>query len=265
MLQTWGISCNPFSCEYQWVRLRYAVASRRSQGTPSGPTRSRRKGLFITFEGIEGSGKSTQSHALTQYLRSKGFRVIETREPGGTPVAEHIRDVFLRPTRKLRSVDPLVPECEVALILAARSQHVANLLLPALEQGAVIVCDRFSDSTLAYQGFGRGLPLRELRSLTRWAAKGLTPDVTFLFDLPVSQGLKRRLNSKDVNRLDHETAAFHQRVRKGFLNLAKQPLRRIHTLNAGRSAQAIARQLITLIDPLLEEGLKTRRLAVKRS
>ena len=265
MLQTWGLSCNPFSCEYQRVRLRCAVASWRSPGTPSGSTRPRRKGLFITFEGIEGSGKSTQAQALAQYLRDKGFEVIETREPGGTPVAEHIREVFLRPTRELRSVDPLVPECEVALILAARSQHVADRLLPALKQGAVIVCDRFSDSTLAYQGFGRELPLRELRSLTRWAAKGLTPDVTFLFDLPVSQGLRRRLNSTDVNRLDHETTAFHQRVRNGFLSLARQAPRRIQTINARRSTQAIAQELIALINPLLEQGLKKQRLTFKRS
>ncbi len=191
--------------------------------------------------------------------------MIETREPGGTPVAEHIREVFLRPTRKLHSTDPLIPECEVALILAARSQHVAKRLLPALQQGAIVVCDRFSDSTLAYQGFGRGLPVRELQTLTRWAARGLTPDVTFLFDLTVSQGLRRRLQSKDVNRLDQETAAFHQRVRKGFLSLAQQSFRRIHTINAGRSAHTIARQLITLVDPLIEEGLKTRRLTFKRS
>ncbi len=220
---------------------------------------------MITFEGIEGSGKSTQAQALAGSLRDQGFEVVETREPGGTPVAEHIRDVFLRPTRELRTVDPLVPECEVALILAARSQHVANLILPALEHGAVVICDRFSDSTLAYQGYGRGLPLRELQSLIRWAAKGLTPDATFLFDLPVSQGLRRRLNSTDVNRLDHETAAFHQRVRNGFLSLAQQAPRRIHTINAGRSTRAIARHLITLIAPLLEQGLKQQRLTVKQS
>ena len=180
-------------------------------------------------------------------------------------MAEHIREVFLRPTRELRTVDPLVPECEVALILAARSQHVAGRLLPALEHGAVVICDRFSDSTLAYQGYGRGLPLPELRSLTRWAAKGLTPDATFLFDLPVSQGLRRRLNSTDVNRLDHETADFHQRVRKGFLSLAQQAPRRIHTINAGRPAPTVAKQLIRLIAPLLEQGLKTQRLTVKHS
>ncbi len=241
------------------------MANRRSQGTPSAPKRPRRTGLFITFEGIEGSGKSTQAQTLAHYLRDQGFEVVETREPGGTPVAEHIREVFLRPTRKRRSTDPLVPECEVALILAARSQHVANLILPALEHGAVVICDRFSDSTLAYQGYGRGLPLPELRSLTRWAAKGVTPHATFLFDLPVAQGLRRRLNSTDVNRLDHETAAFHQRVRKGFLTLAQHAPRRIHTINAGRSAQAIARDLRKLVAPLLERGLKQQRLAVTPS
>ena len=241
------------------------MANRRSQGTPSSPKRPRRKGLFITFEGIEGSGKSTQAQALARYLRDQGFEVIETREPGGTPVAEHIREVFLRPARELHAVDPLVPECEAALILAARSQHVADRLLPALQHGAVVICDRFSDSTLAYQGYGRGLPIRELRSLTRWAAKGLTPDATFLFDLPVSQGLRRRMNSTDVNRLDHETADFHQRVRKGFLSLAQQTPKRIHTINAGRSAQAIARHLITLITPLLEQRLKKQLLTVKHS
>ncbi len=241
------------------------MANRRSQGTPSAPKRPRRTGLFITFEGIEGSGKSTQAQALAHYLRDRGFEVVETREPGGTPVAEHIREMFLRPTRKRRSVDPLVPECEVALILAARSQHVANRILPALERGAVVICDRFSDSTLAYQGYGRGLPLLELQSLTQWAAGGLTPDATFLFDLPVSQGLRRRLNSPDVNRLDHETAAFHQRVRKGFLTLAQQAPRRIHAINAGRPTQTIARDLKTLVAPLLEQGLKKRLLAVTRS
>lgn len=240
------------------------MATRSAHESPSRSKRPRRKGLFITFEGIEGSGKSTQAQAFSRYLRAKGFQVLETREPGGTPVAERIREVFLRPTRKPRSFDPLVPECEVALILAARSQHVTNRLLPALRQGAVIVCDRFSDSTLAYQGYGRGLSIRELRSLTRWAAKGLTPDVTFLFDLPVSQGLRRRLTGTDVNRLDQETAAFHQRVRKGFLSLAGQSSRRIHTIHAGRPAPSIARQLITLIDPLLDEGLKAGRLAIKR-
>ena len=159
MLQSRGPSCNPFSCEYQRVRLRCAVANRRSQGTPSALKRPRRNGLFITFEGIEGSGKSTQAQALAQYLRGQGFEVVETREPGGTPVAEHIREVFLRPTPELRTVDPLVPECEVALILAARSQHVADRLLPALEQGTVVICDRFSDSTLAYQGLRQRTPV----------------------------------------------------------------------------------------------------------
>lgn len=265
MLQAYGICFNPFSCVFQWVRLRCAVARRQSQGAAVRATPSRRKGLFITFEGIEGSGKSTQSHALAHYLQSKGLWVIETREPGGTLVAEHIRDMFLRPTHTRPGADPLTPECEVALIVAARSQHVANLLLPALRQGAIILCDRFSDSTLAYQGFGRGLPLPRLRQLTRWVSQGLTPDLTFLFDLPVSQGLKRRLHSHDANRLDQEASAFHHRVRKGFLTLAQQHPRRIQTINAGRSPQAISRHIMTVIDPLIQVGLRTQRLSAQRS
>ncbi len=221
---------------------------------------SRRTGLFITCEGIEGSGKSTQAHALVSHIRSKGLWVIETREPGGTPVAERIREVFLRPDPTRHTTDPLTPECEVALMLAARSQHVANHLLPALHQGAIIICDRFSDSTLAYQGFGRGVPLPALQRLIRWATRGLTPDVTFLFDLPVARGLKRRLRDKDADRLDREPPAFHQRVRNGFLTLAQQHVRRIHVMNADRSPNTISRQLATLLDPLLAESLKTRRI-----
>ncbi len=179
-------------------------------------------------------------------------------------MAEQIRELFLHPTRKRPSAAPLTPECEAALMLAARSQHVAERLLPALQQGAIIVCDRFSDSTLAYQGFGRGASVPELRRLIRWATRGLTPDATFLFDLPVSQGLRRRLHSQDTNRLDRETPAFHQRVRKGFLILAQQHARRIHTIQAGRSTHAISRQLLTVVDPLLAAGLKSQRLVVKR-
>ena len=252
-------------CEFQWGGLRCTVAIRETPKTSFKANASRRKGLLITCEGIEGSGKSTQAHALAHALRSKGLWVIATREPGGTPVAERIRELFLHPGRHRRATDPLTPECEVALILAARSQHVVNHLLPALRQGAVIVCDRFSDSTLAYQGFGRGIPLPALHRLIRWATRGLTPDVTFLFDLPVSQGLKRRLRDTDADRLDREPAAFHQQVRKGFLMLARQHARRMHTINAGRSARAISRQVITLLDPLLTEGLRTRRLVINRS
>ncbi len=189
---------------------------------------------------------------------------METREPGGTPVAEWIREMFLRPDRNWHATDPITPECEVALMLAARSQHVANQLLPALQQGAIIVCDRFSDSTLAYQGFGRGVPLPVLQRLIRWATRGLTPDMTFLFDLPVSRGLQRRLHHHNADRLDREPAAFHQRVRKGFLTLAQQHARRIHTINASRSAHTISQHLITLIEPLLTEGLRTRRRVIKR-
>lgn len=241
------------------------MARTRSSETPDGSGPSRRQGLLITFEGIEGSGKSTQSRSLAHYLRSKGLWVLETREPGGTQVAERIRDMLLRPDPVRDSADPLTPECEAALIVAARSQHVTNLLRPALQQGAIILCDRFTDSTLAYQGFGRGLPLSTLRPLTRWVSQGLTPDLTVLLDLPVARGLTRRLDGRKANRLDHETTAFHQRVRKGFLTLAKQHARRIHTVNASRSAQMISRHVIAVVEPLIQTGLRTRRVSVKPS
>lgn len=240
----------------------HRVASQQTQKIALKASASRRKGLFITCEGIEGSGKSTQARALARYLQSKGWQVLETREPGGTPVGEWIREMFLRPDRNWYATDPFTPECEVALMLAARSQHVANQLLPALQQGAIVICDRFSDSTLAYQGFGRGIPLPVLQRLIRWATRGLTPDVTFLFDLPVSRGLQRRRH--DADRLDREPAAFHRRVRKGFLTLAQQHARRIHTINADRSARTISQRLITLLEPLLTDGLRTRRLVIKR-
>ena len=265
ILQAYDVAFNLFSCVNQYVGLRCIVARTRSPKTPDGTGPSRRKGLFITFEGIEGSGKSTQSRALAHYLRSKGLWVLETREPGGTQVAEQIRDMLLRPDPVRDAADPLTPECEVALIAAARSQHVTNLLRPALQQGAIILCDRFTDSTLAYQGFGRGLPLSALRPLTRWMSQGLTPDLTVLLDLPVAQGLKRRLDGHEANRLDHETSAFHQRVRKGFLTLAQQHARRIHAVNASRSAQTISMHVITLVQPLIQAALRTQRVSVNPS
>ena len=198
-----------------------------------------RPGLFITFEGIEGSGKTTQARALAQFLRSRHVVVVETREPGGTTVAEGIREVFLRN-------DDLVPECEAALVFAARSQHVTKLILPALARGEVVICDRFTDSTLAYQGFGRGLPLDELRPVARWAAKGLSPDVTLLLDLPVTEGLRRRRTGGDENRLDRETVAFHERVRQGFLTLSYCEPTRFRVFDGWTTVEALTRELKNL-------------------
>ena len=215
-------------------------------------------GLFITFEGIEGSGKSTQCRLLAQHLEGMGFKVLETREPGGTPVAEHIRDLFLQ--TKNTTLDSLTPETESSLVLAARSQHVASLLLPALSQGAVVLCDRFSDSTLAYQGYGRGLNITTLRRFNRFVTKGLTPDMTFVFDLPVQQGLARRRRNLNQNRIDKEAMDFHSRVRKGFLQLAQQHPRRMTIINARRSEEAISQQMRVLVEPILQRRLRAQQI-----
>ncbi|MDT7041644.1 dTMP kinase [Candidatus Nitronereus thalassa] len=231
--------------------------SRVKKGRTSKPSPIRHGGLFISFEGIEGSGKSTQCQVLAQFLKDSGFRVIETREPGGTSIAEHIRDLFLQ--TKTTPGESLTPETEASLVFAARSQHVASLLLPALQNGEVVLCDRFSDSTLAYQGYGRGLNISKLQGYNRFITQGLTPDMTFLFDLPVQQGLARRRKGPNQNRIDQEALAFHARVRNGFLELARKYPRRITIINAHRSATAISHQIQTLMEPVLKRRLRNNK------
>jgi len=236
-----------------------SVATRVNTERTSKKSPNRPRGVFITFEGIEGSGKSTQCRGLAEYLKDSGFWVVETREPGGTPVAEHIRDIFLQ--TQTNPIDSLTPETEASLVFAARSQHVASLLLPALHQGAVVLCDRFSDSTLAYQGYGRGLNIRNLQRFNRFVTQGLTPDMTFVFDLPVQQGLARRRHDLNQNRIDKETLAFHSRVRKGFLQLAQEHPRRMTIINARRSEEAIAKQMRVLVEPILQRRLRAEQIS----
>jgi dTMP kinase len=217
------------------------------------------RGLLLTFEGIEGSGKTTQCARLAKRLREQGYRLLETREPGGTPVAERIRDILLGTAGRAQS-DPIAPECEAQLIFACRSQHVARVIEPALRDGVVVLCDRFVDSTLAYQGYGRGLPLPALRRLNRFATRGLAPSLTLLFDLPVRAGLARRRRHRgELNRLDRETTRFHQKVRRGFLELAAQDPRRIKVLKAGRDADAVARDVSALVEGFLKRRMKRAR------
>ncbi len=206
---------------------------------PASQSRTR-KGVFLTFEGIEGSGKTTQSQRLATTLRAMGYSVLETREPGGTPVAERIRTLLLENVPKNRKQEILTPECETALVLAARSQHMTHQILPALSKGMIVLCDRFSDSTLAYQGFGRKLDVELLQTFNHFVTQGLDPDLTFLFDLPTTQGLARRARSKHQNRLDRETQAFHRRVRRGFLDLATEHSERIIVINGRNSSDHIA-------------------------
>jgi dTMP kinase len=180
-------------------------------------------GRFITLEGIEGCGKTTQAALLADALKAAGIDVLLTREPGGTPFAERVRHMVL-------DEKEIGAEAELFLYLAARADHVARRIRPALEAGAWVVCDRFGDATLAYQGHGRGLPVERLKSLLGWAG-GPLPDLTVLVDVPVATGLARAGHRGETNRLDEEDAAFHERVRAGYLTLAAAEPGRIALVN----------------------------------
>jgi len=199
--------------------------------------RSRAKGFFITLEGPEGSGKSTQTVRLAAALRQAGYSVVHTREPGGTPRAEQIRRALLSSSSR----ESVTVEAEALLILAARSQHVAHIIMPALRRGEIVVCDRFFDSTFAYQGYGRDVNMQWLRKANEVASGGLSPDLTLLFDLPASVGLARRRNARaKANRLDRESEQFHRKVRRGFLALARRTPGRIRVIDATQGPDDIA-------------------------
>ena len=208
------------------------------------------RGLFITLEGIEGCGKSTQARLLGEYLRSRGHVTVETREPGGTPLAEKVRSVLLD-----RADEPVAPETEAFLVLAARRQHVAQVIEPALARGAIVLCDRFSDSTLAYQGYARGLHVPLLERLNRLATDRVTPNLTLLFDVPVATGLARR-SATETNRLDRESLRFHQKVRAGFLDLAKRHPARVKVVSARASKETVARAVARVVTPLLDRMIR---------
>ncbi len=185
------------------------------------------RGKFITFEGSEGCGKSTQSCMLYEYLKAKGKRVIYLREPGATQISEKIRGILLDATNQ-----GIVPECEMLLYMAARAQIVAEVILPALEAGKIVICDRFLDSTLAYQGFGLGMDIVFIKKLGRFATQGIKPDLTLLLDLAVRKGLKHRELTRD--RIEMRSVNYHLRVRRGYLALARQDPKRIKVVKVDK-------------------------------
>jgi dTMP kinase len=193
---------------------------------------------FLTLEGPEGGGKTTQARLLADFLRSQGHDVLLTREPGGTPIGDQIR-------RVLTSLDNagMDPATEFLLFSASRSQHVHEVIRPHLERGGLVVCDRFFDSSLAYQGYGHGLDLAALRAITAFATGSLTPDLTLLLDLPVPVGLQRRRGSGGWNRLDAYDQAFHERVRQGYLALAQAEPKRWVTVNADQPEATVQAEL----------------------
>ncbi|MBN1890174.1 MAG: dTMP kinase [Thermoflexales bacterium] len=198
---------------------------------------------FITFEGPDGSGKSTQIHLLAEFLRGQGYDVLTTREPGGTPIGEQIRDVLHSLHNKAMS-----PRAEILLYCASRAQLVEQLIRPHLATGGVVLCDRYADSTLAYQGYGHGLPLLTLRMILGFATGGLRPDVTIYLDVESDEGLQRRKASGDEwNRMDEQSLDFHRRVRLGYLALAHDQPQRWRVLDGARPVDLIAEDIRAIV------------------
>ncbi|HOT90821.1 MAG TPA: dTMP kinase [Anaerolineae bacterium] len=208
-------------------------------------------GLFITLEGPDGSGKTTQARMLVEWLREQGHPVLATREPGGTRIGEAIRNVL----HDCAHVE-MAPQTEILLYSASRAQHVAEVIRPALAAGKIVVCDRYFDSTYAYQGYGRGLPLPTLQVITDFAVQGLIPDLTLYLDIAPEVGLQRRAHSGEaLNRLDREALAFHERVRAGYLELAAADPARWHIIDAHRTPEAVQAALREIVSHELRGAL----------
>ena len=208
--------------------------------------------MFITLEGPEGSGKSTQIKRLAKHLEEIGYSVITTREPGGTPIGDQIRQVLVRMENK-----ELHPRTEILLFLAARAQLVEQVIKPALQDGKIILCDRYGDSTLAYQGYGHGLDLEQLRRMLDFATDHLKPDLTILLDLDVTTGLMRKKAEDEWNRLDAYEALFHERVRDGYLQLAREEPERWRIVDASQAIDAVQEDLFRIILDALENQKMT--------
>jgi dTMP kinase len=203
--------------------------------------------LFITFEGPDGSGKTTQVKRLAEHLRDRGCNVLAVREPGGTSISEQIRDV-------LHSLDnrEMQPRTEILLYCAARAQLVGQIIRPHLQSGGVVICDRYADSTLAYQGYGRGLNLPTLRMILDFATGELKPDITFYLDIDVEAGLRRkRVGGDEWNRMDDLAVEFHRRVRAGYLEMIAQEPRRWVMVGAASDVETIEGEIQGMVDERL--------------
>lgn len=206
-----------------------------------------KKSFFITIEGCEGCGKTTQSELLKQYLESKGLKVVLTREPGGSIVAEQVRNILLNPNFNV------APYCELLLYEASRAQHLEDVIKPNLEKGFTVICDRFIDSTLAYQGYARGIDKEIIKKLNNIATLGLKPDLTIYLDINPNEGIKK---AKSVNkgsltggdRIERESLKFHNKVRKGFLDLAKKYPKRIKKIKTSKIIENTQKQINKEID-----------------
>jgi dTMP kinase len=208
--------------------------------------------LFITFEGVEGSGKTTQIKRLRKYLARKGISCKVTREPGGPPISEKIRKILLDPSHR-----KLAPLSELFLYEAARAQHIHEVIKPLLQRGTIVLCDRFNDATLAYQGYGRKLDRSLIEKLNGIASQGIRPDITFLLDCPSDLGLKRALRrnrtlrNEREGRFENEKIQFHHRVRKGYLAIARKEPRRVMVINTRAGEEKVFEKIRQIMDELM--------------
>lgn len=209
--------------------------------------------LFVTFEGPEGSGKTTQMQALAAYLREQGDDVLTTREPGSTPISERVRAILLDPVHT-----EMLPATEFLLFSAARAQHVGQVIRPHLEKGGTVFSDRYADSSLAYQGYGHELDLEVLRAVSRFATGGLVPHLTLYFDLPVEVGLARKMGgSGDAwNRMEQKEIEYHQRVRAGYLAMAAQEPERWVVVDATRGFDEVQAAIRALVMARRDSGMR---------
>lgn len=206
-----------------------------------------KNGLFITFEGADGSGKTTQLNKVKAFLETKGYDVVTTREPGALDIGQKIRNILLH------HEGIVADSCEMFLFLADRAQHVETFIKPALKQGKIVLCDRHTDSTIAYQGYGRGQDINLLKDLNKIAVNGLTPDITLLFDVSTQTAQQRVGNEKD--RMESIGIEFHQKVRNGYLSLQKENPNRIKLINANNSIENVFNDTKNIIINLLQEKL----------
>jgi dTMP kinase len=221
--------------------------------------------LFITFEGVEGSGKTTQIQRLKKYLTQKGIHCKVTREPGGSSIGEKIRKILLNPDHR-----EMVPTTELLLYEAARAQHVIEVIKPFIEKEGVVLCDRFSDATLAYQGYGRRVDLKWIQRLNHLSSQGIRPDVTFLLDCPSDVGLKRAiqrnrtLKQEKEERFEREEIQFHRRVRKGYLAIARKEPGRVKVIDTRQGEERVFEKIKKIVDNLLIGSKGFRALGIKQ-
>jgi dTMP kinase len=202
------------------------------------------RGRFITFEGIDGAGKSTQHARLIEHLKASGRRVVATREPGGTPLGEKLRSLLLSEAMHL--------ETEALLMFASRREHIAEVIEPALARGDWVVCDRFTDASIAYQGGGRGLSRTKLMQLAQWVQGDLTPDLTFVFDAPVELAMARvRASTGDPDRFEREQGEFFRNVRAAYLEIAREQPQRVRLLDATGAPDQIFKEVIAIVEERL--------------